>query len=106
MTRERPETDVVIVGCGWVGGILAAELTEAGADVVVLERGPWRDRADVAGSHDEMLPRRLTHTQDTATDTWTLRHDRTEQALPLRQAGAWTPGTGVGGSSMLYGGVL
>ncbi|RTL66288.1 MAG: GMC family oxidoreductase [Pseudonocardiaceae bacterium] len=106
MTRAHPETDVVIVGCGWVGGILAAELTKAGADVVVLERGPWRSREDVAGSRDEMLPRRLTHTQDTAADTWTLRHDRREAALPIRQAGAWTPGTGVGGSSMLYGGVL
>ena len=34
------KADVVIVGVGWVGGIVAAELTRAGLDVVGLERGP------------------------------------------------------------------
>ena len=49
--------------------------------------------------------RRLEHTQATDTETWTLRHDLSETALPLRRAGAFTPGTGVGGSSLLYGGM-
>ena len=33
------KADVAIVGVGWVGGILAAELTKAGLEVVGLERG-------------------------------------------------------------------
>jgi len=38
--RRLPEADVVIVGLGFAGGIIAAELTKAGVDVVALERGP------------------------------------------------------------------
>jgi gluconate 2-dehydrogenase alpha chain len=33
------EVDVVIVGLGWTGGILAKELSAAGLKVVALERG-------------------------------------------------------------------
>ena len=40
-TRLR-EVDVVIVGLGWTGGILAKELSEAGMRVVALERGGMR----------------------------------------------------------------
>jgi len=45
MTRKLPATDVVIVGLGWTGSILADELTRAGLSVVAIERGPWRDTA-------------------------------------------------------------
>lgn len=37
------QVDVVIVGAGAAGGVLAKELAEAGMSVVVLEAGPWRD---------------------------------------------------------------
>ena len=43
MTRSLPRKDVVIIGLGWTGSILAQELTEAGLDVIAFERGPWRD---------------------------------------------------------------
>ena len=43
--RKLPGTDVVIVGLGWTGSILAQELTDAGLHVVAVERGPWRDTA-------------------------------------------------------------
>lgn len=33
----------MIVGFGWAGAIMAKELTEAGLNVVALERGPHRD---------------------------------------------------------------
>ena len=39
MATRLKEVDVVIVGLGWTGGILAKELTEAGMKVVALERG-------------------------------------------------------------------
>ncbi len=38
MATEK--TDVVIVGAGAVGGVLAAELGKAGMKVIALERGP------------------------------------------------------------------
>lgn len=101
------EPDVIVVGLGWVGGIIAAELTKAGLHVVGLERGPDRDgqAGAFAGSRDELRIRRLEHTQHTDAETWTLRHSLDETALPLRRAGAFTPGHGVGGSSLLYGGM-
>jgi gluconate 2-dehydrogenase alpha chain len=105
--RALPEVDVVIVGLGWAGGILAAELTKAGLRVVGLERGPNRSGHDPAyvRKHDELKYKvRTDLMQDTSQETWTLRHDLLEQGLPLRYLGAFRPGTGVGGSSLLYAG--
>ena len=39
-SRRLPEVDAVVVGMGWAGGIVSAELTKAGLHVVGLERGP------------------------------------------------------------------
>jgi len=41
--HEHDEVDVVIVGAGAAGGVLAKELSEAGISVVVIEAGPMRD---------------------------------------------------------------
>jgi gluconate 2-dehydrogenase alpha chain len=91
---------------GWAGGIVAAELTKAGLEVVGLERGPdyGAPPGRASGERDELRRRRYERMQDTARETWTLRHDQGEDALPMRYAGAFTPGNGVGGSSLLYGG--
>ena len=43
MARILPKKDVVIMGLGWTGSILAQELTDEGLDVMAIERGPWRD---------------------------------------------------------------
>ena len=43
MSRRLPKKDVVIVGLGWTGAIMAQELTEEGLEVIAIERGPWRD---------------------------------------------------------------
>src|SRR5216683_5096232 len=51
MATEK--TDVVIVGVGAVGGILAAELGKAGMKVIALERGPRLSTADF-NPHDEL----------------------------------------------------
>ena len=45
MAKRLPAKDVVIVGFGLTGAILANELTDQGLDVVAIERGPWRDTA-------------------------------------------------------------
>ena len=51
MATEK--TDVVIVGVGAAGGILAAELGKAGMKVIALERGPRLTTADFE-PHDEL----------------------------------------------------
>ena len=43
MAQKLPKKDVVIIGLGWTGSILAHELTDEGLDVIAIERGPWRD---------------------------------------------------------------
>src|SRR3981081_2583161 len=47
------KTDVVVVGVGAAGGILAAELGKAGMKVIGLERGPRLKTADFS-PHDEL----------------------------------------------------
>lgn len=43
MARILPKKDVVIIGLGWTGSVMANELTDEGLDVIAIERGPWRD---------------------------------------------------------------
>ena len=51
MATKLKEVDVVIVGLGWTGGILAKELAEAGLKVVALERGAHaHDRQGLRGA--------------------------------------------------------
>jgi gluconate 2-dehydrogenase alpha chain len=102
------KVDVAIVGVGWVGGIIAAELTKAGLEVVGLERGhvhgrstgDWGDQ-----KHDELrYAIRNELFQNTSNETWTLRHNLAETALPLRQLGSFVPGTGIGGAGIHWNG--
>ena len=61
MATKMKEVDVVIVGLGWTGGILAKELTEAGLKVVALERGGMRSTANdysVPQVRDELVGER------------------------------------------------
>jgi gluconate 2-dehydrogenase alpha chain len=99
------KVDVAIVGVGWVGGIIAAELTKAGLTVVGLERGHPRGVANWADDHDELrYAIRYELFQNAANETWTLRHNLTETALPMRQLGSFLPGTGIGGAGVHWNG--
>ena len=48
MTQEP--ADVLIIGAGASGGVVAKRLSEAGFSVVCLEQGDWLDRADYPGN--------------------------------------------------------
>jgi gluconate 2-dehydrogenase alpha chain len=108
MARKLPSKDAVIIGLGWTGSILAQELTDAGLDVVALERGPWRDTATdfpPGFAPDEL---RYAVRQDlflqTAQETFTFRHKPAETALPIRQFASFLPGNGVGGAGVHWNG--
>ena len=47
--------DVVVVGSGAGGGVVAGELTAAGKDVIVLEKGGYRNEADFTHLEEDAL---------------------------------------------------
>ena len=98
--KTLPAVDVLIIGGGWSGLLMAKELgTRTALNIVVLERGPARESADYANAMDELdYAIRLHMMQDLSHDTVTFRHNTNKRALPLRQHGSFLPGAGVGGS--------
>lgn len=95
-------TDVVIVGAGAAGGIIAAELAKAGMQVIALERGPRLKTEDFAGQ-DEL---RFFQRQDTRPDikrqpiTW-----RPKVGAQSRPLGVLNYGNQAGGGTVHYGAV-
>src|ERR1700740_3693311 len=96
------KTDVVIVGVGAAGGILAAELSKAGMKVIGLERGPRLKTADF-DPHDEL---RYFQRQELRPDpkrqpvTW--RANPNVRAKPLS---SMSYGNEAGGGTVHYGAV-
>src|SRR6187549_2280150 len=108
MVTKLKEVDAVVVGLGWTGGIMSAELARAGLKVVALERGAPRDTDKdyaVPAIRDE-LRYVLRHDlmQNTARDTLTVRNNPTQEALPMRRLGSFLPGEVVGGSGVHWSG--
>ena len=105
-TRLKP-VDVVVVGVGVTGTILAKELAESGLRVVGIERGPMRDTYpdfQLPNAHDELkYQRRHDLMQDLSRETITFRNNRDETALPMRYLGSFKPGEGVGGAGVHWG---
>ncbi|REK71146.1 GMC family oxidoreductase [Paenibacillus paeoniae] len=105
MAKTLPKTDVVIVGVGWAGGIIAAELTKAGLNVVGLERGKERKTEDYFMVHDELrYSMRYEMMQDLSKETITFRSHDNVRALPMRQYGSFLLGDGLGGSGVHWNG--
>jgi gluconate 2-dehydrogenase alpha chain len=98
----------VFVGLGWTGSILAEQLTAAGLDVIVLERGPWRDTAaDFPTTYDPDELRyaiRLDLFLRPSQETLTFRNNAQQTALPIRAFGSFLPGNGVGGAGLHWNG--
>ena len=108
MAKKLKDVDVVLVGLGWTGGILAQALTAAGVQVLALERGAMRSTArdfPEPQSHDE-LRYVLRHDlmQNPARDTLTIRNHPQQEALPMRRLGSFLPGEGVGGAGVHWSG--
>jgi gluconate 2-dehydrogenase alpha chain len=99
-------SDVLIVGYGWAGALMAATLVERGLQVTVLERGSDL-RSPECGHFHGFAEGRRPHerTQNAAAETFTLRHAVNEPALPIRRMGSFLAGSGVGGGGVLWGGL-
>ncbi|MGM8211222.1 GMC family oxidoreductase [Virgibacillus sp. W0430] len=105
MVVKLDKVDVVIVGTGWAGGIMAAELAKAGKKVVALERGERRETADYTGVKDELrFTNRFDMMQDLSHETITSRNTLDEVALPVRTRDEMMAGTDLGGGSVHWAG--
>jgi gluconate 2-dehydrogenase alpha chain len=108
MPTKLPSVNVLLIGFGWTGAILAQELTDSGLEVLALERGPWQDTPTdfpVTFVQDELrYSYRHAQFQDLSHDTLTFRNAMHETALPMRRLGSFLLGTGVGGSGVHWNG--
>jgi gluconate 2-dehydrogenase alpha chain len=108
MAKRLPHRSVVIVGGGLCAALVARQLTAQGIEVLVLERGI--DHANSAAARlpnqrDELRwSQRQGLMQNWQRETYTLRHSRHEESLPVRWMGAFLPGDGVGGAASHWNG--
>ncbi|MCU5774083.1 GMC family oxidoreductase [Erwiniaceae bacterium BAC15a-03b] len=109
MKNVRPKADVVTVGLGWCGSLIAEELTRAGLNVVAIERGPWFETAtDFPPSIDTDELRwdtRRSMLLPPAVETTTFRNSIQETALPSRDWNLNELGYNVGGSGTHWAGM-
>lgn len=107
MVETLDKVDVLTVGVGWTGGIIAAEAAKAGLQVVGIERGKDRGTEDYQHVHDEFrYAVRYELMQDTSKETVTFRNNRDERALPMRRMGSFLLGENVGGAGTHWNGVV
>ena len=110
MALRETAVDVVLVGFGWTGAIMAQQLCDAGLKVLALERGAVRSTPDTFATTfdpDELrYVSRQNLVQNPAKSTLTFRNNIAEQALPIRQFGAFLPGAGVGGAGVHWNGQI
>jgi gluconate 2-dehydrogenase alpha chain len=108
MAQRLQEVDVVVIGVGMAGSLVAKELAAAGYKVVGLERGQTRFTVPEFQSpamHDEL--RFAVHKammQDNVREPVTFRNQSSQVALPLRRWESFLPGTGLGGSMVHWNG--
>lgn len=105
MATTLDKVDVVTVGAGWTGGIIAAEAAKAGLKVVSIERGRERGTEDYLRVHDEYrYAIRYELMQDLSKETITFRNRRDQRALPMRTMGSFLLGEGLGGAGTHWNG--
>jgi gluconate 2-dehydrogenase alpha chain len=108
LMASKPPVDVVIVGLGWTGAIMAEALTAAGMNVLAIERGGWRNTANhfaTTFDQDELRYFWRHHLfQNVAHTTLSFRNRVDQMALPMRRLGSFLPGAGVGGGGVHWNG--
>jgi Choline dehydrogenase and related flavoproteins len=109
MMKKLPKTDVVVIGLGWAGSIIANELADEGLEVIGIERGPWRDTArdfNIGTVTDELrYVMREELMLRTRQNTCTMRNNPSQTALPMRTWGSFHPGNGTGGAGNHWAGI-
>lgn len=90
MKASTVNADACVIGAGAGGAVVAAELSEGGADVVVLEQGPEHDPDGFTARPPQMLARLYRDGGQTVTV------GRPPIALPL--------GSGIGGTTLINSG--
>ena len=106
MTTKLKPVDVVVVGMGVAGSIVAKELAQTGLRVVGLERGRMIEQHDFAVPyvHDELkYDKHSDIFQNLSRETVTFRNNGGETALPMREMGSFKPGEAVGGTALHWG---
>ena len=107
-TKLKP-VDIVVVGAGVAGTLLAKELAPTGLRIVCLERGRMLDPQHefvVPYAHDELrFDRHSDIIQNLSRETLTFRNTVNETALPMREMGSFRPGECVGGAGVHWGAV-
>lgn len=104
MAQKLPKVDVVTVGVGWFGGIVAAELTKAGFNVVGLDKGKEKNLKDYMHTHDEVrYPIRGEGYQKLTKESYTVRNTLNQEAYPIRDKATAVIGEGVGGGGSHWG---
>ena len=102
MNYTRPKADAVIVGLGWAGSLMAEELTRAGLNVVVIERGAWEQTQknfSPAIAADELrYGVRREILKPPSVETLTFRNSPDQKAQPARELNIFMMGNSVGGA--------
>ncbi len=103
-STKLKSVDVLVVGAGVAGTIIAKELAQTGLKIVCLERGRMLDaQHDFAMpyAHDELKNVRHSNIlQNLSRETLTFRNAMNETALPMREIGSFKPGECVGGAGV------
>lgn len=109
MAITKDPVDVLIVGFGWTGSLMARELADTGLKILALERGGNREQSDFSYpriADDLTYGIRLKLFQNAAQHTVSIRHTSRDTALPYRRFGSFLPGDGVGGAGVHWNGML
>ena len=96
VARGMPKVDVVLVGFGWNGAILAQQLCDAGLRVLALERAACAHHARQLG--DDVRPGRAalhvapSPVSERQYSMLTFRNNIHQSALPMRHLGSFLQG--------------
>jgi gluconate 2-dehydrogenase alpha chain len=108
VSQRLKQVDVVVIGVGMVGSMVAKELAASGYTVVGLERGQARftvPEFQGPAIHDELrFDVRKALMQDNTREPVTFRNSSAQIALPVRRWESFLPGTGLGGSMVHWNG--